>query len=119
MAGRRLLVGFALALALAGTTLWACGGSDGDRETRTCGSCNAGVDQGCLDECRDFCLAGDPDCESRCSAQCDECRRDLVCRECRAGCTGTTLRCAPQNEVVTCADGEYGGTVRGADHSRR
>ena len=108
MTGRRL-VGFVLAASLAALTPWACGGGGTDRDTRVCRSCNPGAAQGCVNECRELCLPGDPDCESRCTAQCDECRRDLVCSACRSDCTGTTLRCAPQNETVDCDDGRYGG----------
>ena len=65
---------------------------------------------GCFNECRELCLAGDPDCESRCAAQCDECRRDLVVRRRAAdGCTGDSPRCAPSNETSSAATASYGG----------
>lgn len=105
---RQRCVGLLLAVALAGPGFSACGGGDHDRETRVCRSCDPDVARGCFNECRELCLAGDPDCDSRCAAQCDECRRDLVCSTCRGDCTGVVLRCAPQNEIVQCADGSYG-----------
>jgi len=109
MTGRRLLGGSLLAVALASSALSACGGGTHDRQTRVCRTCNPDVAHGCFDQCRELCLAGDPNCDQRCAAQCDECRRDLVCLACRDACTGTVLRCAPQDEVVQCADGDFGG----------
>ena len=109
MAGRRILIAVGLAAILGFAGLSACGGNDGDRDTKTCKRCTKPVDQACFNECRDLCVPGDPDCDSRCAAQCDECRRDLVCMDCREGCTGTSPRCAPQNEIVDCGDGRYGG----------
>lgn len=105
----RSVIGLVLALLLAGAGVSACGGGHTDRDEKVCRSCVAGADHGCFNECRELCAAGDPDCDSRCTAQCDECRRDLVCSVCRAGCSGTTLRCAPQNETVDCDDGTFGG----------
>lgn len=109
MPGGRVLIRLVLAALLGAATLSACGGSSTDRDTKVCRSCQAGVDHGCFDECRRFCLADDPNCDTRCAAQCDECRRDLVCSACRENCAGTTLRCAPTNETVDCDDGTYGG----------
>ncbi len=109
MAGRRILIACGLATLLAVAGLSACGSDDDDRDTKVCRECHPPVDQGCFNECRELCLAGDPDCETRCAAQCDECRRDLVCGSCRAGCTGTAQRCAPTNEAVQCEDGTFGG----------
>ncbi len=111
MRGRRLVIGMALATALVAAVLSACGGDNTSRDTKVCQTCNAGLNQGCFDECRRLCLPDDPNCDTRCAAQCDQCRRDLVCGPCRAGCTGTTLRCAPTNETVECDDGTYGGAV--------
>jgi hypothetical protein len=110
MVGRRIVIAMSLALTLGGGS-WACGGGGNDRDTKVCRSCATGINQGCLDACRDFCVAGDPDCDARCRAQCDECRRDLVCSACRANCTGTESRCAPQNETVECKDGTFGGAA--------
>lgn len=107
MAERRRLVALAAAIALAGGILAACGGGHEDRQEKECRSCTHEIDRDCLEECRDFCTPGDPDCDSRCTAQCDECRRDLVCSDCREGCTGTTARCAPQDQTVQCNDGVY------------
>jgi hypothetical protein len=109
MAGRRVVIGLVLAVVLGGTSLSACGDGHTDHDEKVCRSCQAGVDHGCFDECRNFCLPDDPNCDTRCAAQCDECRRDLVCSACRENCTGTTLRCAPTNETVACDDGTYGG----------
>ena len=106
MHGRHLL----LAALLAGLALWACGGGDDDRQTRVCHACDPDVARGCFNECRELCVPGDPNCDDRCATQCDECRRDLVCVECRSGCSGTLSRCAPQNEVVDCEDGAFGGS---------
>src|SRR5512147_2354962 len=105
----RLLAGCLLAALLAGALLAACGNGDDDRQTRVCHACDPDVARGCFNECRELCVPGDPDCDSRCASQCDECRRDLVCLECRGDCTGTLRRCAPQNEVVSCEDGTFGG----------
>ena len=109
MARRRWLAILVVALVAGGTGLWACGGSDGDRDNKVCQRCDDFVNPGCFNECRELCVANDPNCETRCTAQCDVCRRDLVCGECRDGCTGTILRCAPQNETVECDDGVFGG----------
>lgn len=111
MAGRRRLLALAGAMALAGGILAACGGGDEDRQDKECRSCTHEIDRDCFEECRDFCTPGDPDCDSRCTAQCDECRRDLVCSDCRSGCTGTTPRCAPQDATVQCDDGMFGGSA--------
>jgi hypothetical protein len=110
MAGRRFLAIFVLVVAAGmATGLGSCGGSDGDRDNKRCERCDDFVNPGCFGECRQFCLEDDPECDVRCTAQCDVCRRDLVCGECRGDCTGTVLRCAPQNEAVTCSDGVFGG----------
>ena len=108
MAGRRVVIGAVLAVLLAGAGLSACGDDD-ERQEKVCKSCQPDVGRQCFNECRDLCLQGDPNCETRCAAQCDECRRDLVCSECRGDCTGTLLRCAPTNETVQCEDGTFGG----------
>jgi hypothetical protein len=110
MAGRRIFLGCLLTAMLGVPTFWACGGGGTDRDTRVCRSCDPDVARGCFNECRELCVAGDPNCDDRCSAQCDECRRDLVCSVCRGDCTGSKLRCAPQNETVECDDGTYGGS---------
>lgn len=109
MVGRRWLAILALAAAAGMAGLAACGGSDGDRDNTRCERCDDRVNPGCFDECRTFCREDDPDCDVRCTAQCDVCRRDLVCGACQRDCTGTVLRCAPQNETVTCSDGVFGG----------
>jgi hypothetical protein len=109
MTGRRVVIGVVLTVVLGGATFWACGGNDGDRDEKVCRSCEAGVDRGCFNECRELCVPDDPNCDTRCAGQCDECRRDLVCGACQGDCTGTTLRCAPTNETVQCDDGTFGG----------
>ncbi|MCC6848196.1 MAG: hypothetical protein IT294_06810 [Deltaproteobacteria bacterium] len=106
---RSMALGAAVAVALA-AALSACGGGSHDRDARVCRSCDAGVDRECYDACRTFCRAGDPDCDTRCAAQCDACRRDLVCGACVGGCTGALLRCAPSDRTVACEDGTFGGT---------
>lgn len=106
---RRIVLGAVVAVWLAGAGLFACGGGNHGRDDKVCRSCDAGVDRECYDECRDFCNAGDPDCNTRCAAQCDDCRRDLVCGACVGDCTGSLLRCAPSNETVICEDGTFGG----------
>jgi hypothetical protein len=111
MAGRRVVIGVVLALALGGATFWACGGGNSDRDEKVCKQCTIGIDRGCFDECQELCLADDPNCAPRCAAQCDECRRDLVCGACIGGCTGSSTRCAPSNETVQCDDGTYGGSL--------
>jgi hypothetical protein len=111
MSGRRVAIGMGLALVLAGAALVACGGGHTARDTKVCQACTVHINQGCFDECQRLCLPDDPNCDTRCAAQCDQCRRDLVCGPCRADCTGTTLRCAPTNETVECDDGTYGGPI--------
>jgi len=108
MGGRRVVIGMTRATALAGAVLFACGGGHTARDTKVCQSCTVSLNQGCFDECRHLCLPDDPNCDTRCAAQCDPCRRDLVCAPCRADCTGTMFRCAPTNETVECDDGTYG-----------
>jgi hypothetical protein len=113
MVGRRVAIGalgVLLAVGLGGATFWACGGGDTDRDEKVCRSCDLGVDRGCFNECRELCVADDPNGEPRCAAQCDECRRDLVCGACVGNCTSTLLRCAPSNETVECEDGTFGGS---------
>jgi hypothetical protein len=109
MTGRRVAIGVFLMVVLGGATFWACGGNDGDRDKKVCRSCEAGVEHDCFNECRELCVPDDPNCDTRCAGQCDECRRDLVCGACQGECTGTTLRCAPTNETVQCDDGTFGG----------
>lgn len=109
MTGRRVVIGVALAVLLAGVGLSACGGDDGARQEKTCKSCQPDVGRQCFNACRDLCLPDDPNCETRCAAQCDECRRDLVCSACRGDCTGTLSRCAPTDATVQCEDGTFGG----------
>jgi hypothetical protein len=109
MTGRRILTAALLAVALGGGIFFsACGGDEGDRERKTCERCDTHVDQGCFHECQELCGA-DPSCDTRCAAQCDECRRDLVCSACRGTCTDDAFRCAPTNETVQCDEGVYGG----------
>ena len=108
MTGRRILVGCLLASMLGGATISACGDGHGDRDRKVCDRCDTHVDDGCFDECRELC-GTDPDCDTRCAAQCDECRRDLVCSACRGSCTDDTPRCAPTNETVQCDEGVFGG----------
>lgn len=108
MTGRRVVFGAVLAVLLAGVSLSACG-DDGARQEKTCKSCQPDVGRQCFNACRELCLPDDPNCETRCAAQCDECRRDLVCSECRGDCTDTLSRCAPTNETVQCEDGTFGG----------
>jgi hypothetical protein len=106
---RRIVLSAVAAVLAAGAGLLACGGGDHARDDKVCRSCDAGVDGECYDQCRDFCVPNDPDCATRCAAQCDDCRRDLVCGACVGDCTGSVLRCAPSNETVTCDDGTFGG----------
>ena len=108
MNGRRILGAGLLVVALGAGLLSACGDSKGDREREVCERCDAHVDQGCFNECRELC-GTDPNCDTRCAAQCDECRRDLVCSECRGSCTDDRPRCAPTNETVQCDEGVFGG----------
>lgn len=108
MTGRRVVIGAVLAVLLAGVSLSACG-DDGARQEKTCKSCQPDVGRQCFNACRALCVPDDPNCETRCAAQCDECRRDLVCSECRSDCTDTLSRCAPTNETVQCEDGTFGG----------
>ncbi len=108
MAERRVVIGMVLVMLLAGVGFSACG-DDKARQEKVCDSCQPDVGRQCFNACRDLCLPDDPDCGTRCAAQCDECRRDLVCSECRGACTGTLSRCAPTNETVQCEDGTFGG----------
>ena len=108
MTGRRVLFGCLLAVLLGAATFSACGGDDGDRERKVCERCDGHIDQGCFNECRELC-GSDPNCDTRCNAQCDECKRDLVCAPCRENCTDADLRCAPTNETVSCDEGVFGG----------
>ena len=113
MARRRVVIGalgLVLAVGLGGATFWACGGDDGNRDKKECRSCHLGVASGCFNECVGLCLEDDPNCKPRCAAQCDECRRDLVCGACVGNCTSSLLRCAPSNTTVECEDGTFGGS---------
>jgi hypothetical protein len=110
MAGRRRLLALAMAIALTGGMFAACGGGDEDRQEKECRTCSHEIDHDCFAQCRDFCTPGDPDCDTRCTAQCDECRRDLVCSDCVGACTGEPARCAPQDHAVECSDGVFGGS---------
>jgi hypothetical protein len=109
MRGRRIMSRAVLTLMLGSVGLSACGGDDGARQEKVCKSCQSDVGRQCFNECRELCRPDDPNCETRCAGQCDECRRDLVCSECRGDCTGTLSRCAPTNETVQCRDGTFGG----------
>jgi len=110
MAKRRVVMGLLVIAALGGVSLWACGDGGTDRDKKVCHSCELNVDDDCFDDCHELCVAGDENCVPRCTAQCDKCRRDLVCSECVGNCTGSTLRCAPTNETVECDDGTFGGS---------
>jgi|SRR4051794_20030586 hypothetical protein len=110
MAGRRRVLVLALTVALMGGLVVACGGGHEDRQEKECRTCTHEIDRDCLSECHGFCVPGDPDCDTRCTAQCDECRRDLVCSDCAGACTGATARCAPQDHTVECDDGVFGGS---------
>ncbi len=110
MTGRRILAAISLAVLTGGGLLFAaCGGDKGDREHKVCERCDTHIDDGCFDECHELC-GTDPNCDTRCAAQCDECRRDLVCSACRENCTDDAFRCAPTNETVQCDEGVFGGT---------
>jgi hypothetical protein len=110
MARRRLVIGAMLAV-VAAAAVAACGDGHTSRDAKVCDRCEIGADPDCFRACRDLCLPDDSSCDARCTAQCDDCRRDLVCGACVANCTGTTPRCAPSNETVTCDDGTYGGSL--------
>ncbi len=104
------MIGVVVAVVLGGAGLWACGGDDGDRDEQSCNRCTIGIDQGCFSECRGLCLPDDPNCEPRCAAQCDQCRRDLVCGACVGNCAADApTRCAPSNATIECQEGTYGG----------
>jgi len=94
------------ALSLAAFVFVACGDSGNERDKKQCQVCDPLVHGHCLEECIEFCPAGE-DCTSRCEAQCDECKRDLRCVACSVDCTGTHFRCSPPGEVVTCEDGQF------------
>jgi hypothetical protein len=99
-------IGVVIALALV-LGLHACGGDDARRDRERCEDCLVTqVDPDCLEECRPFCAPGE-DCEARCTRQCDRCKAELECRPCTSGCTGTTARCAPVDEPLTCDDGVF------------
>jgi len=109
MAKRGVVIGLLVVGALGGLTLGACGDGGTDRDKNVCASCELRVDQDCFDECHELCVADDPNCKPRCTAQCDKCQRDLVCGACVGNCTGSVQRCAPTNETVQCDDGTFGG----------
>lgn len=109
MVRRAVVIGVALAALIGGGA--GCGGGHTSRDKRACETCNVGANPECFDQCRMFCVPNDPNCDARCTAQCDHCRRDLLCGACVADCTGTTTRCAPTNATVVCDDGTYGGSL--------
>ena len=106
--GSAYAVALLLALGLAIVTLHACGESRDERDKERCEVCDPEIDRDCFNECVDFCLPGD-DCVPRCERQCDECKDDLRCVACSADCTGSEFRCAPQDETLSCADGQFSG----------
>jgi hypothetical protein len=109
----RLSLWVAIVIAIASPfALQSCGGDEPSEEDRTlemCDACNPRVEGDCLRECLRFCLPNE-DCETRCEAQCDFCRRDLRCQACSGSCDGgEPLRCAPLDEIIDCDDGSFGG----------
>ncbi len=106
-------IGAALLALLLGTAalgLHACGGGGHDRDRERCETCNpADIDGDCLEECEEFCSDSETaaECDARCQRQCDQCKDELRCTSCIAGCTGTESRCAPLDETLTCEDGQF------------
>src|SRR4051794_23201161 len=105
-------VALAIALALASIALQSCGGDNGDnRDQERCEACDGHIVQDCFRECVRDCLPDDLDCQSRCTRQCDTCKKDLRCVPCNGSCTTNEFfRCAPIDEVITCEDGVFGGS---------
>src|SRR3982751_6063746 len=105
-------VALAMTLALASIALQSCGSSNSDnRDQERCDICDGDVVQDCFSQCVLFCLPDDPDCETRCTRQCDTCKKNLRCVPCNGACTSNEFfRCAPIDEVIACEDGSYGGS---------
>ena len=105
-------IALAATLAVASIALQSCGGGNGDnRDLERCDVCDGHVIQDCFHECVKFCLPDDPDCQTRCTRQCDQCKKDLRCVPCNGSCTTNEFfRCAPIDEVITCEDGTFGGS---------
>jgi len=106
---RVLSMGLMVAMfGLGAISLQSCGGDEAERTRERCEVCDGFVEGDCLRECRRFCLPDEEDCENRCTIECDQCKKDLSCQACASGCTGTTLRCAPVDELIMCEDGTFG-----------
>jgi hypothetical protein len=105
---RSRLLAIAITFALA-TGIVGCGnGNDNKRTRERCEACDpAQIDHGCVDQCLRFCAPGEEDCAGRCTRECDRCKAELECRACTSDCTGTTARCAPIGETLTCDDGIF------------
>jgi hypothetical protein len=95
-------------LGLGSTVLQSCGKGNEKRTRERCEICDGRINEGCRQECLDLCLPTDADCEARCTRECDQCKKELSCQACASSCTGSELRCAPTDEVITCEDGNFG-----------